>query len=175
MRTRFLLLWLAFVAPSCTATAQPVVVNRIEIVEKGIYDAEDKQRIEDGGVAGNNRREASNIRLLEETSNIPARKDVLFGTKFKIIGEPVGQPVELILVTKFPGDGLRDPRTSKLQIANVRSPEFFTIGDVHFRGYRLEADWELVPGAWVFEFLYNDRKLALQEFLITEQGPETGP
>jgi hypothetical protein len=147
--------------------AEPVVKS-IEIVEAGIYQANDRQFVDDHNLPRNTRRDVSNVKILKDTTIVPAIKNTLFGVRYKIIGEPQGQAVPLVLVTRFPGD-VQDPITTGLRSLNKRAPEDFMIGPTHFRGYRLEEDWELMlTGPWVFEFWFGEQKLKEQPFEIVK-------
>jgi hypothetical protein len=150
--------------------SQSVVVKDIEIVESGIYQATDRQFVDDPNLPSKTRRDVSYVKKLTEgyTAIIPAKKGTLFGVRYRIDAEPQGATVPLVLVTKFPED-VRDPMTDTLRAVNKRSPEEFTVGPTHFRGYRLEEDWETsLTGRWVFEFWYGERKVKEHVFYLVK-------
>jgi hypothetical protein len=148
--------------------AQPVEVTGIKIVEYGIYQATDRQFVDDPNLPRKTRRDVSDVKKLEQTTTILARKNTLFGVRYKIEGEPQGKAVPLVLVTRFPGD-VRDPITTGVRSSNKRAPEEFLIGATHFRGYRLEEDWELaLTGPWLFEFWHGNQKLKEQVFEVVK-------
>ncbi|MBL0897648.1 MAG: DUF3859 domain-containing protein [Reyranella sp.] len=144
---------------------QAVRVDRIELLEAGLYRAEQAGRMPaPGSVAGNINRLAS-VTFYEQTSRVPARVGVRFGVRFDVIGAPERAIVPLRAIWRFPAPGLRDPRSGKVyteSVENFRSP----IGEPRQRGYGLDNDWELVPGEWTFEILYVERRLLSHTFTV---------
>jgi hypothetical protein len=168
-RGRMKTVWLLFLLLTATsASAQVPQVERIDVVEYGIYtaNAESRQSMP-GSVAGNLTIE-KDIRLLQTTRSVPARRGVEFGFRYVAIGAPVGVAVPFHMVTIFPSPGLKNPR----QTADHDRNEFDRtkmIGTTQFRSYVLDNDWEVVPGVWIFQVWYQGRKLAEQKFTLVKQ------
>jgi hypothetical protein len=160
----FLLVFFA----ATSASAQAPQVERIDVVEYGIYTANAESRESVPGSAAGNLTIEKDIRLLQTTRNVPARRGVEFGFRYVVIGAPVGVAVPFHMVTIFPSPGLKNPR----QTADHDRNEFDRtkmIGTTQFRSYVLDNDWEVVPGVWIFQVWYQGRKLAEQKFTLVKQ------
>src|SRR5712691_8843920 len=73
---------------SVGAHAQTARVDRIEVVEYGIYRTETTKRTETPGTAGGYVRTLTNIRNSEVTRTVPARPGVRFWFRYNVIGAP---------------------------------------------------------------------------------------
>jgi hypothetical protein len=62
---------------------------------------------------------------------------------------------------------LKNPKSDSNQTRGEHSL-FATIGQINYRGYVFENDWELVPGAWTIELWDGKRKLASQTFDVVK-------
>ena len=164
---RFLLtlsLLLLLAAPSLAAQPR---VDRIEIVSAGLFKSKIAKRIASPSSATGTRDVIASERLLRRTTEIEARLGVEFGLRYRIIGAPKGGKVAVKIVTIYPGDGLRNPKSDKptqREELNVDRE----IGRVPYESYRFDHDWEMVPGVWSFEFWYDGHKLAEQKFTVTK-------
>ena len=155
------LVWLALGA----ANAQPAQVERIDVVEFGIYTLD--RKVDSVNAAGIKQSATTNIRLAAQTRIIPLQKNVSFGYRYKIVGKPKGAPVELRRVTIFPSPGVRPPSSSKLIERSERMLKR-SIGETGHTSYMLEDDFELVPGTWTLEIYVGQRKLVSQAFTVTK-------
>jgi hypothetical protein len=129
-----------------SAHAQTARVDRIDVVEYGIYRAETTKQTATPGTAGGYVRTLTNIKNSEVTRTIPARRGVRFGFRFNVIGAPNGAQVPITKITKVPEPGLRKPGSAKV----VYRDEYVstrTIGQESYTDYGFDDDWELVPGA----------------------------
>jgi hypothetical protein len=149
------------------AQDRPAHIDSIDILEKGIYDSREVARVPTPELASGKSRLLADLKLVKETTTIPARLGVRFGIRYKLVGEPAGAPAPLLWVVKFPEQGLRNPETNQTK-PDDRVKLNRTIGDIHYRGYGLDADWEVVPGIWTFEIWQDDRKLAEQKFELVK-------
>jgi Domain of unknown function (DUF3859) len=153
---------------SCTvsgANAQSARVDRIDIIEKGIYQAETLKQVENSSTALGRTHTVGNIKNVESTTTVPARLGVRFGFRYKLIGSPNGVQVPIKIVTKFPAEGLRNP-TKRETTYSDNEVDNLNIGGESYREYQLEENWEVVPGKWSFELWYNDKKMAEQTFTL---------
>jgi hypothetical protein len=136
---------------------------RVEITEYGIYtgDITRSERDSKGFV----RSAVSNIRHAATTTTVPAQIGVHFGFRYRIVGKPAGQLIEIKKVTIYPEGGARPP-----QSAQPRQKTEYTltrkIGDSSYTDYSLDEPWELVPGKWTIQLWYGDRKLVEQSFTL---------
>ena len=160
-----LLLLAAVVGDACAQGGSKV--DRIEIVEAGIYRAETATIESAPDTATRQRNILSETKLLVSTTRIEAKIGVHFGMRYRVVGQPSGATVKLISVTQYPAPGLKNPKSASNQTRGEHSL-FATIGQINYRGYVFEQNWELVPGAWTFELWDGQRKLASQTFNVVK-------
>lgn len=165
-------LFAALMSLLAAAPAESQHVDRVVILERGIYQAHAVDSYRQPGALGAINR-LRDIRLVRGTTNIPARRSTRFGLRYVLEGSPRGAAVEIKLVTRFPEGGLREPDSdrSRLKSEYVLPVE---IGKRNYREFHLYEDWEFVPGVWIFEFWHGDRKLGEQAFCVFEP-PEDVP
>lgn len=142
-------------------------VDRIEIVETGIYRAETAAIERAPGTASRQRNILSETKLIASTTRVEARLGVHFGMRYRVVGRPSLATVKLTSVTQYPAPGLKNPKAGGVQTRGEH-PLFATIAQINYRGYVFEHDWELVPGAWTFELWDGNRKLASQTFNVVK-------
>ena len=160
-----LLLLAAVVGDACAQDAAKV--DRIEIVETGIYRAETASIESSPGTASRQRNILSDTRLIAATTSIEAKLGVHFGMRYRVVGRPNLATVKLLSVTQYPAPGLKNPKSMAVQTRGEH-PLSATIGQINYRGYVFEHDWELVAGAWTFELWDGNRKLASQTFDVVK-------
>jgi Domain of unknown function (DUF3859) len=161
MGVAFVLLSLAPVG----AQAQTPRIDRIDVVEYGIYRTETTKRTETPGTAGGFVRTLTNIRNSEVTRTVPARPGVRFGFRYNVVGAPDGTQVPVTIVDKFPKQGLHKPGSADAFYREEYVAQK-TIGKESYTDYGFDHDWELVPGTWTIELWYQGRKLAEQSFTV---------
>ncbi|MGC2076529.1 MAG: DUF3859 domain-containing protein, partial [Xanthobacteraceae bacterium] len=127
-----------------------VRVKNVEVLDYGIYSVEVQ---------------SSQVRLAKATTTVPAERGMEFGIRYKIDGAPVGAAVSLTEVTIFPSPGMRPP-TASHPVRSSKTATKAKIGEVSYTGYRLEDPWELMPGVWVIQLWYGDRKVAQENFTV---------
>jgi hypothetical protein len=154
-------------SPPSPAHTQAVQIERIDITEVGIYCADTIGRIPYDDHPGGFRNVVTNIRLLRQTTEIPALLGTRFGFYYAVAGRPEGASSRLRIVTRFPSPGLRDPESGKTFLMSHHSYAAI-IGGTGYQGYHLEYDWEVVPGLWAFEFWQEDRKVGEQRLTLVE-------
>lgn len=141
-------------------------VQRIVIVERGIYQTKEHGPLPTAASLRTGDAPAlAEAKLLKATTEIPAKKGVHFGFKYRLVGEPKGGVVRLKVVTRFPKGGLRDPETRETY-KHTASLVTETLGGVRYEGYAFDKPWELKPGRWVFEIWQDKRRLGAQEFTV---------
>ena len=155
----FLLLVLGF---SGIAQAQSVEIDRIAIIDSGIYSVSsgsDADKSPSGSDAG--------IKLIKKTSTIEARIGVTFGFQYVVVGRPRSEQVQLTEITLFPPPGLKDPKVKSMMLRHEQQIDV-AIGELDATLFTLEHDWELVPGKWIFELRQGDRLLASETFEVVK-------
>ena len=161
---RMLLASLVLVALASMAKAQEPKIERVEIVEAGIFQAEAIRREAAPGTIKGSTAVVSNIQLQQATARIPARIGVQFGVRFRIVGTPDGGRTTIRIVKKFP-QPIRDPKSGKTSTSNEQL-RAETIGEVRYTGLTFEYDEDLVPGTWTFEFWVGERRMAAKDFEV---------
>jgi len=160
--TLFLLFLLAFATGD--VGAQALQVDRIEVVEYGIYTVSLVHAERDA--KGILQSSLSNIQHVETTRMVPAKIGVRFGFRFVVVGTPKDAKVTLRKITHFPPGGLQPPG-SKEALSRSETTMTRTIGgEARYTDYGFDDPWELVPGPWTIELWYGDRKLASQSFTV---------
>jgi hypothetical protein len=164
---RTILSLLLSIALSATAAlAQSAHVDRIEIVEYGLYDLKTIKKAGSPGIASGVLL-GTEGRLIERTTTIPARQGVAFGYTVKIYGSPEGGTVTVRDINIVPEPGLRNPKTGNV-IYREEATYTRKIGETYRSDYQLSYDWTLLPGKWVFQLWIDDRKMAEQIFTLVK-------
>ena len=155
---------LFFAACFGEAFAQGGKVDRIEIVEAGIYRAETALIEHAPATATGLRNILSDTKLITPTTRIEAKIGVHFGIRYRVVGRPNQATVKLDLGHAISGARAEETRAATALQTRGEHALFATIGAVNYRGYVFEHDWELVPGTWTFELWDGKRKLTSQTF-----------
>lgn len=146
--------------------ARPHHIDRVDVTNWGRYDLEIAKTIDAPHLAGRRQNLVVDRKNLELTATIAARLCVSFGFEYVLVGTPANVDVPIKMVTRFPAAGVRNPETG-LMTHQHEAIVMRTIGQLHFRSYTLEKEWEVVPGTWTFELWDNDRKLVERSFILT--------
>ncbi|HLH87249.1 MAG TPA: DUF3859 domain-containing protein [Xanthobacteraceae bacterium] len=164
MRTILLLLSSALSATG--AFAQNAHVDRIEIVEYGLYDLKTIKKVDSPSIASG-LLVVTEGSLMKQTTTIPAKLGVAFGYTVKIHGSPEGGTVTVRDINIVPEPGLHNPKTGHVV---YREEATYTrkIGETFRSDYQLSYDWTLVPGKWVFQLWIDNRKMAEQIFTLVK-------
>ncbi|MGB6663115.1 MAG: DUF3859 domain-containing protein [Xanthobacteraceae bacterium] len=147
MKSRAIAFLVLFASHSAIAQLR---VKNVEVLDYGIYKIE---------------AQSSQVRLARATTTVPAERGVEFGIRYKIDGAPIGTAVPLRELTIFPSPGLRPP-TASHPIPSSKTETKAKIGEVSYTGYQLDDPWELLPGVWVIQLWYGDRKVAQERFTV---------
>lgn len=159
-----LLTLIAFVSPGICA-AKDSGGLRIDVVEYGIYSVaktnckRDEQSIE--------RCDRGDIRHVSTTWTIPARHEVEFGLKYRIIGGPKQGTLKLKRLWLLPGAGFLPP--GKEPIKQLVRFDLIPAGGVVLASYGFDDTWELVPGPWIMEIWDGDTKLFSHAFNVVKE------
>lgn len=158
---------LLFIFAPLSVNAQTVNIDRIQIFEWGIYQAETTQKTSAPGTASGQLNTITNIQNIEQTTTIPARMGLRFGFRFNVIGAPQGATAQVRMVTIFPKPGLYNPDRQLTFDHNEYMSEK-TIGRDSYAGWRFEHPYELVPGVWTWQIWYQGQKLGEQSFTVVK-------
>jgi hypothetical protein len=151
---------------SAHAGAQETRVDRIQVLEYGIYEASVAYSERDANWVLQSR--VGDVRHVKRTRKVPAKLGVRFGFGYVVVGSPQGAKVTLRKVTRFPPPGLKSPAAKQaLKFSEVAVTR--TIGrEAGYVDYGFDDPWELVPGRWTIELWLGDRRLAAQSFTVVK-------
>jgi hypothetical protein len=164
---RFLIVAVLLTALPFAARAETVRVDRVDIVDRGIYAVTTGGETPDAGTPTGKISAVSAVKLSEATTTIPGRRGTEFGFQYTIVGEPAGAEVSIDVVNSYPSPGLLDPGEKK-PVLESRYSRKKKIGETAYLGYGFENDWEIVPGTWTFVISYEGRELARQSFTVAK-------
>jgi hypothetical protein len=163
---RFLLLVAILVAAPLAARGEEVRVDRIDIVDKGVYEITTGEATPDPNTPTGKISAVTKVKNIEATTAVRGRVGLEFGFQYTVVGAPAGDEVSLDIVNIYPALGIVDPQDPKPILENRYSRKK-KIGETAYLGYGIENDWEIVPGTWTFEIWYSGRKLAEQSFTLS--------
>jgi hypothetical protein len=164
---RFLFLALLLLAAPLAVRAEEVRVDRIDIVDKGIYEVTLGQQTTDASTPTGVASAVDSFKNIEATTDIPGRLGLEFGFQYVIVGEPAGAEVPVEITYTFPAPGLVDPADPK-PVPESRITRDKKIGETIYLGYGFENEWEIVPGTWTFAVAYQGKELAKQSFTVSK-------
>ncbi len=153
---------------STDSIAQTLQIERIDVVEYGLYTNTTTGQETASGTAAGTISYLTDIQHAATTRTVPAQQGVEFGYRYIVVGAPLGADVQLRFVTIFPTPGLQNPATQQLMTQEEHN-FVDTIGETEYDGYGLDYDWEVVPGIWTLQIWYQGRKLAEQQFTVERQ------
>lgn len=165
---RRLMLMLPLVLVPLGALADDVRVDRIDVVDRGIYVIEAGAQTKNAGTPTGEITAVTTARNVAATTTIPARVGVEFGFRFVVVGAPAGAKVALDMVDIYPAPGLRAPGSAE-PMHRSRYRRTKTVGATEYVGYGFENPWELVPGTWTFQIWHGGRKLAEERFTVVKK------
>ena len=158
----FLLIFLSF-----AATAFAMTIERVDVLDAGTYRIETGNKTAEANTPTGEVTAVDKSMLVEATNTVAASVGTEFGFRYRIVGEPEGEEVELDIVITYPEAGLSDPATGKAG-KESRYKTRKKIGSEEYLGYGIEADWEVVPGPWAFEIWHDGDQLARLVFTVTK-------
>lgn len=162
-------LWLAL--GTASVFGQTLGLQRVEIIEPGIYEAAVSTRTDAPDSAIGTRSYLDTLRKATTlTTTIRPRIGLHFGFRFLIVGEPSGRQVTLALITNFPPPGLRQPNAPQ-PVQRDGYVQTARLGSESFIGYTFDEAWEMVPGVWRFEIWDQNANLKLAEQSFTVTAP----
>lgn len=141
------------------ASAQAPRIERIEVLQSGLYNATVARREASPGTTSGRTSILQGFTFYAATTEVPARLGTRFGTEYRIVGSPNGQPVQLRSVVRIPEPGITNPVNGNTYRESVRVFTA-TIGATDITGYSFDQEWEILAGDWVQE-IWADRRLLL--------------
>jgi hypothetical protein len=160
--TRALLSIIAFLMTIGLARADTEA--RIEVYEFGTYSSADSVDI------GLTRRGldyglVDRIELVQSTRTVVGHVGNSFGFRFRVGGRPLGAPIHLTLVMRFPPPGMVT-KSGSAPFLDDDYRSIKVIGSDHFEIWTFEDKAQIVPGVWTFEIWNGNKKLAEEKFTV---------
>ena len=147
------------------AAAQQPRIDRIDVVEFGLYEAKKEEARSDPGTPSGRTSIISGVAFYEATTRVPARLGTGFGIRFVPVGAPEGAAAPIRVVWRLPAPGLRNPKSGNTYRESTSNTDV-AIGVPRVRGYSLDEDWEIVTGDWTIELWNGERKLLSRTFTL---------
>ncbi len=150
MKNLYLLL-LLFLISSCDYT----YIRNIKITSYGITDNKVIEVIDTPDSPAGKSEIYSDWNLIKKTTSIPAKKGIEFGIEYKVDALSLQSDIEVEEIIIFPGDGITNPKSKTSQKIDS---EMILLPSNEKRGFgfKMEYDWEVVPGNWVFQVRHRD-------------------
>jgi hypothetical protein len=150
------------------AYADAPKIERIDIVEFGIYATDTTSVRSAPGTPTGAVTELTNVRLQKATRTVPARVGVRFGFRYTVVGAPADAGVTIHFRTIFPKPGLLNPKTRQ-RVAQSDYDANMIIGGTGYKDYGFDEAWEAVPGTWRFQVWHEGRMLTEQKFTVVKE------
>ena len=147
------------------AEAQQPRIDRIDVLEFGLYEAKKEDSRADPGTTTGRTNIVSSVVFYETTTRIPARRGMGFGIRYLVVGAPEGTTVPIRVVWRLPAPGLRNPKSGNTYRESTSNIDV-AIGTPRLRGYSLDEDWEIVTGDWTIELWSGERRLLSRTFTL---------
>jgi hypothetical protein len=152
-------------AQAAAPYGQSGVVDRIEILDVGLFSVQRTKDIIDPGVTAGKRYEGV-MRFLQPTTQVAALIGASFGIRYRVVGARPGSSVAIRVVWRFPSQGLLNPARGET-VYQEEHTLTRVIGESAANTYTFDSPWEAVPGIWAIELWHGDRKLAEQSFTVS--------
>jgi hypothetical protein len=138
-------------------------VTGAEVLEYGVFAKVTSvgPRKDEGSVTGQVD-QVPEARLKEKTTTIEAALGTSFGILVKVTGDPPGELLNCSIRWIPP---LTNPVSGKTTERNeIQNQQM--IGRPQATGYTFENAWEMVPGKWTVQLVYNSKVIAEKTFDI---------
>lgn len=147
------------------ASAQVGKLDRLEVIQSGLYNANIARRDSAPGTPTGKASLVDGPSFYSDASRVPAQLGVRFGFQYRLIGSPQGREARLRGVWHIPAPGITNPVSGNTYRQSARDFGAL-IGDTHVHGYGFDQDWEIVEGEWILEIWHNERLLASRSFMV---------
>ncbi|QHI68741.1 DUF3859 domain-containing protein [Tichowtungia aerotolerans] len=143
-------------------------MNKVEILSYGITDNIPDETVARPDAVHGEDDIYDGWNLLESTSEIPLEENIQFGIEYVFRGEADNGIATVEEVIIFPEGGLTDPESGRTYSTDIADMEI-QVNEPNNFCYRLETDWETIPGIWVFQVRREGVVLAEQKFKIVDK------
>ena len=152
-------------AAICITSVHARNITGAQIVEFGVF----RKIASEGYLSAPNSAEGKvnavmEAQLTQSTSEIRPSVGVSFGIRFKLVGTPENQMVKCSFRWLHPK--ITDPATKQVSDKDEWEGEP-RIGHARYVGYTFDHEWELMPGAWTIQVLYDGKVVAEKTFKVS--------
>lgn len=122
------------------------------------------EKLHDSGEPSGYTNLLSEIKEINSSKRLTLKKDLAFGTSFKISGEKD----RYLISYRWSCPGIQNPTLDTLSTSWI-VPYSATTGKKKIVGYKLSENWEMVAGEWKLEIIVEEKTLANLTFEILPQ------
>ncbi|MGQ0510814.1 MAG: DUF3859 domain-containing protein [Betaproteobacteria bacterium] len=154
-----------FLGNANAATPSPPIIIG-EVIEEGLAvvagPVEDKSAPHTAAGRTSTHEE---VRFVQKTRLIPAKLGTVFGFRYRLSGIPTGEPLKFEMRSIHPPMKGSDGRARTISTAQflVATPDGIYVDDLI---YLLSEPFEVLPGRWILQILYDGRQLVSREFIL---------
>jgi hypothetical protein len=144
-------------AAMLAAGAQAGDVDRIAIVDFGIYEHRVERFEPEPSHVSRERVIVTNVTLLRRAEEVDAQLGRMIGFQFRVTDPRlVGQTLTVRRIVP----PLTNPKTGETATTIERDVVVAYDGQLMLNGYRFDYDWEMAEGLWRFQVLHSGRIIA---------------
>jgi hypothetical protein len=108
---------------------------------------------------------SADFKHVRTTRKVPARFEQGFGFRYRIVGPPAGEVLQVLQVTLLPPPGAKSP-VGKTPFTRTIVPQFDYAGIESGWLFTFDYLWEMVPGIWTVQVWSGNQKLTEQLFEV---------
>jgi len=149
------------------AHAQTPRIDRLDNIKPGVVSLSEAKTITDANISTGQRLEGGSPKIVSVSKNISIKLGTVFGVQVRIIGKQAGAKAPIRVIWRYQQPGLKNPITGKTKFSDEYT-DSRPIGESPVFYWNLAEEWTLVPGTWTLELWQDDRKLLVQDFVLTK-------
>jgi hypothetical protein len=157
-----------FLSGLSIAHAQTPRIDRLDNIKPGVVSLSEVKTIKDANISTGQRLEGGSPKVVSASKDISIKLGTVFGVQVRIIGKPAGAKVPIKVIWRYPEPGLKNPTTGTTKFSDEYT-DSRPIGESPVFYWNLAEEWTLVPGTWTIELRQDDRKLLVQDFVLSKQ------
>lgn len=140
-----------------------------QITQAGIYEAESIKNVKAAETTAGYTSNATGLKLVKTTDNIPAKLGITFGFEYVLIGLEPNKNFSLKKIISHPKITKPDGSVSEgyEMMITKQADAFGTLKDIS--GYIFSNDFEIQPGKWKFTMMYGNEKLVEKTFIVVKE------
>jgi hypothetical protein len=156
-----------FLSALSFAHAQAPRIDRLDNIKPGVVSISEVKTINDANISTGQRLEGGSPKIVSVSKDIAIKLGRVFGVQVRIIGKPAGVKAPIKVIWRYPEPGLKNPATGTTKFTDEYT-DSRPIGESPVFYWNLAEEWTLVPGTWTLELWQDNRKLLVQDFVLTK-------